>query len=434
VKKIIGVALLLPLLIHTGQLHAQHNKLADTLLVFTIHSQFSTDTVAFRYITKGRKISWWDKNNERHESKINRFTNEYMVLDTAKVSFDNIKSISTVLGNNKGVMNAIALQMADAGSIIVNGNPNVMTRAEYGKTVRSWNFRKEMKEKEMRMPGYSPSVGGFPGFKKPSSLESPLDQYLKKENKIAWEIAMKDTNRKLFDSVHQGRMYYSKEYNQKRKQRRYLEYLEPHSLTLSLSELLANEVTLTYGYRVNRWLGFEIAPGLYFPTSWKAVPEITYVQYCRGLMYNRSRMNGYQANLYLKFYLPARPNRYIALKGFCRYLYYNDEEVMTWYEPYGDYSCNSVQSEKGWASGFTLLCGWQVTRFKHLTFDFYFGLGAFKRRGEIIEYSGGRYIDNWGHQIPMKYPITYSRENWFPSIQASIKIGVRFGSRKKINQ
>ena len=221
---------------------------------------------------------------------------------------------------------------------------------------------------------------------------------------------------------------------QKRKERSYVqrskEFIYPHSLTVNICEPFANQITITYGYRFNKFVGVDVSPGIYFQTDRQgpAIPHLEYADIHPGMEYDKNRLKGYQLNLGLKFYFLSKPNRYIELLGFGRYWFYSNENVLVYFY-HDSYSHSAQQSETSWVGGFNILYGWQKTFGKHLTMDFFFGLGAYDRSAEITEYSGGYHP---GSIAPITYPYTYRTGAVFFSFQGGIKLGMRFG-RARIN-
>jgi hypothetical protein len=424
--KIQGISLVLVLFfVQVGQLSAQWNKQSDTLLVIAVCTPVSSDTTALRYIPQGKEISWWDLGGNLFHGKVRRITNEYLLIDTAMVFYDDITRISTVLPDKKGEMSKLAAQMASANSLKLKGNYSVMTRAAFEKLKRVRAFKKQMNENAGKA-----SQSPRPFANNDRMREMATNRFLEEEKKLEWKSAMKDTTRRLFDSVHQGRRYYTREYSEKRKSRRYLEVQKPHSITVSLLEPIANELTLTYGYRISHLVGIEFSPGIYFETPQKIgklVPDITYVDYAGGMNYYRWKNGGYQMNITGKIYFPTKPNRYIALKTFGRYFFY-DHKIIPVAVLYRDSPrVMAEQSEKSSVLGGALIYGWQLTLFKCLHFDFYAGLGAYKRWSSITVFSGGLAYPSLA---AIEYPFTYTTSAWFPSFQVGVRTGLRFGSRK----
>jgi hypothetical protein len=210
--------------------------------------------------------------------------------------------------------------------------------------------------------------------------------------------------------------------------RRNREYLYPHSLTFNIFEPVANQATITYGYRVNRYIGIDVSPGFYFQTDQQnsTIPHLEYADIHPGFQYQKNRLKGYQLNLGLKIYFNNKPNRYFELLGFGRYWYYNNEKVLVYFHQ-DDYYRYANQSEQSWVVGLNLIYGWQLTFKNKITTDFFFGLGYFERSGNITEYSGGFHPYD---QHPIVYPHTYYNSASFFSFQGGVKIGLRFGKRK----
>jgi hypothetical protein len=143
------------------------------------------------------------------------------------------------------------------------------------------------------------------------------------------------------------------------------------------------------------------------------------------LNYKRWYNKGYNLNLTTKLYCPTKPNRYLGLKIFGRYFSYEHKTVPVYILYHDEPNIYDVQSETSKVLGLALICGWQQTLWKHLNFDFYAGVGAFKRWGEVTVYSGGFFP--YGKPL---YPFTFNTSAWFPSFQGGVKIGYRFGKRK----
>jgi hypothetical protein len=428
VRKTHLVILLILFNLQAATLCAQRNRLSDSLLVIAVCTGNRADTVAFHYVKTGRQISWWDFDNHRHESKLNHCTKDYLILDSSRVDFYNITGISTLVSTKKDKTNPLSKELLAASEIYLHGNQSVMTRFEYEKMLRWWNFRKSMREKEI-----AHAVPGFMAKATAKANEISKESFLKDEDKIAYKYAMKDTTRKQFDSIYKKTRYYSMEFNQKRKNRRYLEYLKPHCITVGLTDPLANELTLNYSYRISRLFGVEISPGIYFSSNKKnpMMPDPSYIEHCSGLNYHRCNNNGYQVNLTGKFYFPNKPNRYIGIKAFYRYFSYDQKAVGIYILYHDSAPVYAIQSETSNVMGFSLIYGWQFTAFKLLNFDFYLGLGAFKREGNITEYSGGFHGYEYSQGIPVEYPNSYYVSAWFPSFQGGVKMGIRFGKRKQ---
>ncbi|MEI6766045.1 MAG: hypothetical protein WCM76_10410 [Bacteroidota bacterium] len=455
------ILILFTLTILMLQAFAQQSKNDYFVVVLKHPHKKHTDTIGIFGIKRGTPVKIYLNDGSKHEGRLIAFTTDSLTVDSFSCTIHAVRMISTFTKTKRIIFySGLGLSLAGvalAGSTLVTGpflaipvlmvaDGAIAMRIGAGKRLPIDNnfflsdrrtideLKKELSEK--RTLPFTKTTAKELREKKIQIEEQAemradsiaFSHYRSFPGKKNLPVAVL---KKELDSVSVSLLDHNRN-NLLRGLRRMDEYKFPWYAGISVFDYISNQATLTIGYRFNRYIGLEVSPGIYYPTSWKVAPEATYVERTPGLSYDRRIMNGWQINAAIKVYpFKHKPNRYISLKGFYRDLYYKNRNVAVQLRGYHDEGyLFAMQNETGYTYGFALLYGWQRTIFRHIGLDYYFGLGAFYRSGKITELSGGDHRSDSYFGIATAYPRTYTQSAWFPSLQGGIRIGYRWSLRR----
>lgn len=401
---------------------AQANISEDTAAILVTSSKrHPGDTLGYMILTKGQRISCLMHDSTRIEGNLCDFTTTTIMLDSVNYQLDSITSISTLTKTRKamliigGVIIAASTMMilpVELAAFSVTGLAlgNLLALSGISRTSTNPRSLQMMSRRDFfSSPPYlrlHRSKHGISGmhYGRCVMLFDSAYQYRSSQNHATPYPWLNDSNILV---------------------RRHLEFAKKHSISLSVFDLLANQLSISYGYRFSRKFGIEISPGLYFQTS-KSSPVVPFAPYENlkpGFCYQPNHFTGYELRLTMKAYSPKRPNRYFGAECLFRNIAYSQKEVRL---DVGDVASNltavvGLQSEKSNTISILMKLGWQSVAGKLLAMDFYIGLGAAYRGGMITKYHYA--FGNGDPQINYAYHLGAL----LPCVQIGMKMGLRFG-------
>lgn len=427
--KLLKCSLLLIFLFSGFYISAQPNISEDTVAVLVRHYKNQADTSGYMVLTKGQQVLIMLKDTTKVEGTINKFTADSLMLDSVNYAMQNIIYISTFTRTKKILLGAgvsiiiiscsvmMPMQIigyATAGLLIGNlcalsgigkksfdiKSFHIYSRQEYFEIIYHRNKFHKVKSDFLQK-----------NFVKPSEKFDSVYTRMKTVNYSDLPLWLSDSTILI---------------------KRHREFDHKHSISVGIFDPLANEINLTYGFRINKFYGIELTPGILFQTDRPSpvIPFISYESKVPGFSYSPNDYKGYQAKFALKCYFPKRPNRYIGFNAFFKDISYSHRIVRI--DSYREQYLPDVvreQSEHSQVLGCATILGWQTTLKNNLCMDFFLGIGTYFRWGDLTTFSyDGTIIQSW-HYI--NYNSQYNQPFVvLPSLQAGMKIGFRFGKSK----
>jgi hypothetical protein len=433
--KLLKSSFLLVFFVSGFSVFAQSDSYEDTVAVFVCHYKTSPDTSGFLVLSKGENIFCRLHDSTKVKGNINRFTTDSIMIDSVNYALKDISTISTFSAGKRALLGVSVSIVILSCAILI---PVIADAAIAGIIFGSLCSlgcisRKTWDINSMRLYIKKHHIGK--NQIKKNSHEAKTKSVISDFYTLNFErppIA--------FDSVYANMKtvdYYNlplwiSDSNILKK--RHKEFDCKHSISMGVFDLLANEISLTYGYRINRRIGLDFSPGIYFQTNQPSpvVPFIPYERKIGGFSYSPNDFKGYQLKLTLKCYFPKRPNRYVGFSTFFRDINYSHRMVCVYSYP-SNYLIDNTreQSEHSYTLGWAILIGWQTTLKNNFTTDFFIGIGEYYRWGYLTTYGHSGYENNNSLQYFYNYPHNYKPYVFLPSIQVGMKIGCRFGKLKK---
>jgi hypothetical protein len=373
----------------------------DTVFVFAVCNQDKSDTLNFRYVPKGSKVSWWDNKNNCHIAKCNGLGYDYIILDTAKISLSNILFLSTIAVFREGKDTLQKDQSSYPYVFNVDCGHKAMTLFEFEKLKRWLEYRNEMKTGRSKGIPFQ-----FPGSNTNKDLIT--EKHEKLERKIAASNRDVDTLPKYY------------------------------GLKTNFVKNLLNEVNVTFELPIRKNITLDFGLGILYQTSngYASHGLISVCNYLsssfvfsgklNGLDHSYNNRKGFTIEFTPKYFPGKRRFGYLAPQFCYRFYNYHDRDILI--DEGDDYRfCRGHQKETSHAFQLQAVIGLQTPSHKRFAIDAFFGLGAMYRYGKYTRES--LQWDN-GPEHLYDPPVSEIVSKFSVSFVIGLKIGYRFGKHR----